>query len=101
MHSYYIYWIKHLETHLSTEFSAFSNFTHELICTCCFVSGPDVVVWNLHRRYGKHRLPKLLQGWFQEKTYGWNGELIDKAAPYTLQYEPVFVLKPLQSPQNV
>lgn len=25
--------------------------------------GPDVVVWNLHRRYGPLRLPLLLRGW--------------------------------------
>ena len=25
--------------------------------------GPDILVWNLHRRYGEHRLPLLLGGW--------------------------------------
>ena len=34
------------------------------------------------------------------KTYGWNEELINKPAPYTLQYEPVFVLKPQRISEN-
>ena len=25
--------------------------------------GPDMVVWNLQRRYGRTRLPLLLEGW--------------------------------------
>ena len=31
--------------------------------------GPDVVVWNLHRRYGVARLPHLLWGWDTVQVY--------------------------------
>lgn len=55
--------------------------------------GPDVVVWNLHRRYGKLRLPRLLRGWEQVECVGWREELLEQTAPYTLAYEPVFVLR--------
>jgi hypothetical protein len=55
--------------------------------------GPDVVVWNLHRRYGKLRLPKLLDGWIQEDIIGWNEERLTQRASWTRTYEPVFVLR--------
>ena len=57
--------------------------------------GQDVVVWNLHRRYGKLRLPRLLHGWEEVECIGWREELLDQPAPYTLAYEPVFVLRTL------
>ena len=56
--------------------------------------GPDVVVWNLHRRYGRLRLPHLLRGWEQVERIGWKEELLDLPAPYILAYEPVLVLRP-------
>lgn len=59
--------------------------------------GPDVVVWNLHRRYGRLRLPRLLRGWEEVERVGWREELLDQDSPYTHAYEPVFVLKPLPS----
>lgn len=57
--------------------------------------GPDVIVWNLHRRYGKLRLPRLLHGWEEVECVGWREELLEEAASYKLAYEPVFILKPL------
>lgn len=36
--------------------------------------GPDVVVWNLHRRYGVLRLPLLLEGWVVEDTVAGLGD---------------------------
>ena len=57
--------------------------------------GPDVIVWNLHRRYGKLRLPHLLRGWEGVECIGWKEELVMQDAPYTQQYEPVFILRPL------
>lgn len=57
--------------------------------------GPDVLVWNLHRRYGNMRLPKLLCGWEQVDNVGWSETLFSSPAPFSLQYEPVFVLRPL------
>ena len=59
--------------------------------------GPDLVVWNLHRRYGKLRLPVLLGGWEEMECVGWREELLEQVSPYTLAYEPVFVLRPLSS----
>ena len=56
-------------------------------------AGPDVLVWNLHRRYGAVRLPLLLQGWEQVEAVGWDHTLLHSPAPYTLQYEPVLVLR--------
>ena len=55
-------------------------------------TGPDVVVWNLHRRYGHLRLPLLLTGWEEVERVGWGEELASQDAPYTNVYEPVFVL---------
>lgn len=54
--------------------------------------GPDLLVWNLHRRYGNVRLPLLLEGWKQLDVIGWKEELISMESPYTVAYEPVFVL---------
>ena len=39
--------------------------------------GPDVVVWNLHRRYGARRLPLRLHGWEVAARYGWDEALLD------------------------
>ena len=57
--------------------------------------GPDLVVWNSHRRYGRLRLPRLLRGWEEVECVGWREELLEETAShFTLAYEPVFVLKP-------
>lgn len=56
--------------------------------------GPDVTVWNLHRRYGHKRLPLLLQGWRQVgMPIGWRQDLVDKPANWRQTHEPVFVLQ--------
>jgi hypothetical protein len=66
---------------------------HEFLYVYVLSAGPDVVVWNLHRRYGKLRLPKLLDGWIQEDIIGWNEERLTQRASWTRTYEPVFVLR--------
>ena len=55
--------------------------------------GPDVVVWNLHRRYGRVRLPLLLRGWEVVDVVGWSWRRFDASADYRRSYEPVFVLR--------
>ena len=57
--------------------------------------GPDVLVWNLHRRYGYQRLPLLLSGWEEVESVGWEEELLTSPAPFTIQYEPVLILRHL------
>jgi hypothetical protein len=56
--------------------------------------GPDVIAWNLHRRYGKHRLPKLLRGWKVLGQYGWDAAKRDAPAYFARSYEPAWVLIP-------
>ena len=67
-----------------------------LLIFCSPHIGPDVVVWNLHRRYGNMRLPLLLEGWERVEDVGWHDRFLTKEAPYTRTYEPVFVLRPQQ-----
>mmetsp|Transcript_61588 Transcript_61588/g.109571 ORF Transcript_61588/g.109571 Transcript_61588/m.109571 type:complete len:194 (+) Transcript_61588:166-747(+) len=55
--------------------------------------GPDVVVWNLHRRYGKVRLPRLLEGWSVSYRYGWDEEMLLRKADYRKTYEPLQILQ--------
>ena len=50
-------------------------------------------MWNLHRRYGSLRLPLLLKDWKKISVYGWDENLFNEPAPFTVQYEPVFVLR--------
>lgn len=61
--------------------------------------GPDVVVWNLHRRYGRARLPLLLDGWERAApTVGWDEQRVEADADWRRSYEPVFLLRrPAQS----
>lgn len=56
--------------------------------------GPDVVVFNLHRRYGRIRLPQLLQGWNIIETIGWVESRLEDQANWRQTYEPVFMLTP-------
>jgi hypothetical protein len=56
--------------------------------------GPDVIVWNLHRRYGRIRLPLLLEGWEVVDRIGWEEERLEKTANWRQTYEPVLILKP-------
>lgn len=64
--------------------------------------GPDVIVFNLLRRYGTIRLPLLLKGWeVVEKMFWVESKLTDQHANYRKSYEPVFVLrKPLDMVVN-
>jgi hypothetical protein len=58
--------------------------------------GPDVVVFNLHRRYGTIRLPLLLHGWEVVDQIGWDERKLHEKASWRQSFEPVFVLrKPL------
>lgn len=56
-------------------------------------TGPDLVVWNLHRRYGPVRLPRLLYGWDVVARYGWEEARLTAEAPYRRAYEPLHVLR--------
>ena len=52
-----------------------------------------MVVWNLHRRYGNLRLPLLLCGWETVACVGCSNELLKSEAPFTVAFEPVYVLR--------
>eukprot|EP00051_Salpingoeca_urceolata_P008345 m.105338 g.105338 ORF g.105338 m.105338 type:complete len:369 (+) comp15706_c0_seq1:183-1289(+) len=61
--------------------------------------GPDVVVYNLHRRYGRKRLGGLLRlgmhpGWDVIEVHGWDEQRFNAEANFRQTYEPVFVLSP-------
>eukprot|EP00050_Salpingoeca_kvevrii_P010774 m.312566 g.312566 ORF g.312566 m.312566 type:complete len:124 (-) comp30725_c0_seq1:48-419(-) len=62
--------------------------------------GPDVVVYNLHRRYGRQRLPALLHGWQVLAVHGWDEHALDQDANWRQTYEPVFVLEPEDVPHD-
>jgi hypothetical protein len=55
--------------------------------------GPDVVVWNLHRRYGEVRLPLLLEGWEVLERVGWEEGVLTAERSFAKTKEPVFVLR--------
>ena len=55
--------------------------------------GPDVVVWNLHRRYGKMRLPHMLHGWDVVEAVGWDPDRLTADANFRRSYEPLLVLR--------
>jgi len=59
--------------------------------------GPDIVVYNLHRRYGPLRLPALLSGWHIRDIFGWDHEKLYQEADFRRSYEPAFVLAPLDA----
>jgi SAM-dependent methyltransferase len=50
--------------------------------------GPDVLVWNLHRRYGARRLPLLLAGWEDVARVGWEEERLHADASYLRSCAP-------------
>ena len=56
--------------------------------------GPDLVVWNLERRYGAVRLPLLLEGWEVKSRHGWNKAKLTEEASFRQRFEPVFVMSP-------
>lgn len=53
--------------------------------------GPDALIWNLNRIYGRTRLPLLLQGWEIVDTFGFSENLFERKD--FRNHEPVFVLK--------
>lgn len=58
--------------------------------------GPDVTVWNLHRRYGNIRLPLLIEEsapWELVDRFGWDERKLVQTANWRKTYEPVFVLR--------
>ena len=55
--------------------------------------GPDVLVWNLHRRYGPLRLPLLLYGWEEVARFGWEEARLTAPASSRRSYEPLFILR--------
>eukprot|EP00290_Baffinella_frigidus_P050634 CAMPEP_0180407054 /NCGR_PEP_ID=MMETSP0989-20121125/41511_1 /TAXON_ID=697907 /ORGANISM="non described non described, Strain CCMP2293" /LENGTH=272 /DNA_ID=CAMNT_0022410845 /DNA_START=46 /DNA_END=865 /DNA_ORIENTATION=+ len=55
--------------------------------------GPDTVVWNLHRVYGKARLPLLLRGWTLLGTYGYSPTMVHLEAFRHQHHQPVFLLE--------
>lgn len=55
--------------------------------------GPDILVWNLHRRYGRLRLPLLLQGWEEVARFGWEEDRLSAPASSRRSYEPFFLLR--------
>jgi hypothetical protein len=57
--------------------------------------GPDLLVFNLHRRYGNIRLPLLLNASELQyiETIGWEQERLTKPSNYRQTYEPIFILQ--------
>eukprot|EP00730_Choanoeca_flexa_P013249 TRINITY_DN5114_c0_g1_i1.p1 TRINITY_DN5114_c0_g1~~TRINITY_DN5114_c0_g1_i1.p1 ORF type:complete len:338 (+),score=55.37 TRINITY_DN5114_c0_g1_i1:856-1869(+) len=58
-----------------------------------FPVGPDTIVYNLHRRYGRERLPHMLHGWIVQDVVAWDEDRLQLAVDVRHTYEPVFVLK--------
>ena len=48
----------------------------------------------MHRRYGRARLPLLLEGWEEAApAVGWDEKRVEAKADWRRSYEPVFVLR--------
>ncbi len=64
--------------------------------------GPDLLAWNLMRRYGRVRLPLLLDGWDVVARHGWDEARLDLPhagnGHFRRSWEPVFVLAPSSKP---
>ena len=54
--------------------------------------GKDLLVWNLHRVYGKIRLKALLKGWQVVGYFGFTSEDLDRTVECC--HQPIFILKP-------
>lgn len=59
--------------------------------------GPDAVAFNLMRRYGRQRLPLLLEGWADFDRVTWEEARLDSEVDIRRTYEPVFVLRKPQA----
>ncbi|MBM3201747.1 MAG: DUF268 domain-containing protein [Chlamydiae bacterium] len=55
--------------------------------------GQDALVWNVHRIYGKIRLPMLLKGWKVLAHFGWDTSMLNAPLGYHI-YQPIFYLTP-------
>ena len=59
--------------------------------------GKDVLAWNAHRVYGRHRLPLLLRGWEVVASFGFSDELLRHdtigGGENRNYVQPVFVLR--------
>jgi SAM-dependent methyltransferase len=57
--------------------------------------GPDYLVWNVHRIYGRIRFPALLKGWNLIDSFGFSPtNLTDPRLRKNQTHQPVFVLSP-------
>jgi len=60
--------------------------------------GPDCLVWNAHRIYGKIRVPMLLNGWRVLGYFGDSPTIEEDLETHTevghYKFQPVFVLEP-------
>jgi len=56
-------------------------------------TGKDKLVWNAHRKYGKIRLPYLIDGWKLIDQEGFDEREFEKDTGQSGVYQPVFVLK--------
>jgi hypothetical protein len=61
--------------------------------------GPDEIAFNMMRRYGTLRLPRLLEGWAPVSTTGWVPQWFSLSRPIRHSYEPVFAVTPDPSGQ--
>ena len=55
--------------------------------------GRDTVCWNAHRIYGRHRLPRLFEGWTLIDCAGFSEELLDAGQLGVDYVQPAFVLQ--------
>jgi hypothetical protein len=55
--------------------------------------GNDAVAWNAHRKYGKIRLPKLIDGFDLIYSAGFSSDLFESDSGRGAAFQPVFVLR--------
>ena len=55
--------------------------------------GPDAVVWNAHRIYGRKRFPVLIDGWDVVDSFGYDEGVYDQRIG-RWDVQPVWVLRP-------
>jgi hypothetical protein len=56
--------------------------------------GADVLVWNLHRRYGPTRFPLLIADYEIVHRLGWEDRKFNESSNWRQTYEPIFILSP-------
>jgi hypothetical protein len=55
--------------------------------------GKDKLVWNAHRKYGRIRLPYLIDEWEIIDCEGYNENMLDQDSGVSGVYQPIFALK--------